>query len=203
MNNFGKKTVRFASGELDEANGCGALLAYSVFAQEWLVQRSLLPGSNCLLKRYPPEYTEVRDLVLPKNSTSRRWVFVGSPLTPNALNDGSEFSGIPYVYMDLARTQIYQATVNFGGDDIPQELNWTCRQKSRRISPEPSGRGLFSREDSLSRCDGQRYQALRLTQVDGVTINFNHFELKARRRKCRPKSECGLLSHWPASKTDG
>ena len=35
-------------------------------------------------KRYLPEYTESGDLILPKNFND--WVYVGSPLTPEALS---------------------------------------------------------------------------------------------------------------------
>src|SRR5215467_11385946 len=38
---------------------------------------------------HPPKYTESGDLVLP--DTFREWVFVGSSLTPNALNGGMPF----------------------------------------------------------------------------------------------------------------
>ena len=38
--------------------------------------------------RYLPEYTDSGDLKLPPNSIWREWVYVGSPLTPNALNGG-------------------------------------------------------------------------------------------------------------------
>ena len=37
-------------------------------------------------QRYLPEYTKDGDLMLPKNFNE--WVYVGSPLTPNALNGG-------------------------------------------------------------------------------------------------------------------
>ncbi len=47
-------------------------------------------GSASTTKRYLPEYTESGDLILPKNYN--KWVFVGSPLTPNALNDGRPIS---------------------------------------------------------------------------------------------------------------
>jgi hypothetical protein len=36
--------------------------------------------------RYLPEYTASGELILPKNF--HEWIYVGSPLTPNALNDG-------------------------------------------------------------------------------------------------------------------
>jgi hypothetical protein len=35
--------------------------------------------------RYLPEYTASGDLMLPKNNIWREWVYVGSPLTPNAI----------------------------------------------------------------------------------------------------------------------
>ena len=38
-------------------------------------------------QRYLPEYTKEGDLILPKSFNE--WVYVGSPLTPNALNGGS------------------------------------------------------------------------------------------------------------------
>lgn len=37
-------------------------------------------------KRYLPEYTDSGDLILPKNFNE--WVYVGSPITPNGLNNG-------------------------------------------------------------------------------------------------------------------
>jgi hypothetical protein len=37
-------------------------------------------------QRYLPEYNDKGELLLPKNF--EKWVFVGSPLTPNALNGG-------------------------------------------------------------------------------------------------------------------
>ena len=37
-------------------------------------------------KCYPPEYTASGELILPKNF--HEWVYVGSPLTPNAPNGG-------------------------------------------------------------------------------------------------------------------
>jgi hypothetical protein len=43
--------------------------------------------------RYLPEYTASGELMLPKNNIWRKWVFVGSPLTPNVLNGGK--AGFP------------------------------------------------------------------------------------------------------------
>jgi len=51
--------------------------------------------------RYLPEYAPSGDLILPKNF--HEWVYVGSPLTPNALNDGH--AGFPE-YHSLHRARL-------------------------------------------------------------------------------------------------
>src|SRR5262249_36759436 len=59
--------------------------------------------------RYLPEYTKDGDLVLPKNW--RSWVYVGSPLTPDALNNGK--AGFPEyhnVYIEPGSYEIYKKT---------------------------------------------------------------------------------------------
>src|SRR5262249_23195967 len=43
--------------------------------------------------RYLPQYTASGELKLPENSIWGEWVFVGEPLTPNALNGGQ--AGFP------------------------------------------------------------------------------------------------------------
>ena len=49
--------------------------------------------------RYLPEYTASGDLILPKDFHA--WVFVGSPLTPNALNGGmANFPEFHNVYIE-------------------------------------------------------------------------------------------------------
>jgi hypothetical protein len=58
-----------------------AVVITAVFAQS-----ESNDGSALTRKRYLPEYTASGDLILPKNFNE--WVFVGSPLTPSALNDG-------------------------------------------------------------------------------------------------------------------
>src|SRR5262245_57669279 len=62
--------------------------------------------------RYLPEYTKNGDLVLPKNW--RSWVYVGSPLTPDALNNGK--AGFPEyhnVYIEPGSYEIYKKTGEF------------------------------------------------------------------------------------------
>jgi hypothetical protein len=49
--------------------------------------------------RYLPQYTSDGDLILPKNFHA--WIYVGSPLTPNALNNGkANFPEFHNVYIE-------------------------------------------------------------------------------------------------------
>ena len=58
--------------------------------------------------RYLPEYTDSGELKLPPNSIWREWVYVGSPLTPNALNGGhAGFPEYHNVYIEPGSYAIY------------------------------------------------------------------------------------------------
>jgi hypothetical protein len=59
-----------------------AVVTSGVIAAAFLVQ-SLSSSSAQTQARQLPEYTASGDLVLPKNF--HEWIYVGSPLTPNAL----------------------------------------------------------------------------------------------------------------------
>ena len=96
--------------------------------------------------RYLPEYTASGDLILPKNNIWREWVFVGSPVTPNALNDGK--AGFPEyhnVYMEPGSYEIYKKTKVFPeGTIMFKELQLTLPGENADGSrKEPSGRGIF------------------------------------------------------------
>ena len=66
-----------------------ALVASGVIATAFLVQSLSSSSAQTQTRpRYLPEYTASGDLVLPKNFNE--WVYVGSPLTPIALNGGKK-----------------------------------------------------------------------------------------------------------------
>jgi hypothetical protein len=79
----------------------------------------------------------------------RRWVFVGAPLTPNALNNGAAaFPEYHHVYIEARNVDAYLRTGSFPeGTVIVKEL-------TRVLDPifpdgsrtEPSGRGYFNGE---------------------------------------------------------
>src|SRR5262245_34560013 len=88
-----------------------ALVGSGVIAAAFFVQ-SLSSISAQTQARQLPEYTASGDLVLPKNF--HEWVYVGSPLTPNALNGGK--AGFPEyhnVYIEPGSYEIYKKTYAF------------------------------------------------------------------------------------------
>ena len=120
-----------------------ALVASGVIATAFLVQ-SLSSSSAQTQARQLPEYTASGDLVLPKNF--HEWIYVGSPLTPNALNGGE--AGFPEyhnVYIEPGSYEIYKQTKQFPeGTILFKELQLTLPAQfpdGSRI--EPSGRGFF------------------------------------------------------------
>src|SRR5262245_42703906 len=136
-------------------------------------------GTNTALhrERYLPEYTKDGDLVLPKNF--RTWVYVGSPLTPDALNGGK--SGFPEyhnVYIEPGSYEIYKKTGEFPeGTIMFKELQRVLgpQQFPDGSIQEPSGRGYFPGVPNgadVTVKDTKRY-----AETGGWGFyNFNHHE---------------------------
>ena len=86
-------------------------------------------------------------MLLPPNNVWRTWIYVGSPLTPNALNDGK--AGFPEyhnVYMQPWSYREYQKTHEFPeGTIMFKELQLTLppAEHPDGSRTEPSGRGYF------------------------------------------------------------
>src|SRR5215831_281564 len=83
----------------------------------------------------------------PDPTVFRKWVFVGAPLTPNALNNGkANFPEYHHVYIEKTNVDAYLKTGSFPeGTVIVKELTRvlesTFPDGSRK---EPSGRGYFN-----------------------------------------------------------
>ncbi len=91
-----------------------------------------------------PKWTAAGELVLPRGY--HEWVFLGSPLTPNALNDGA--AGFPEyhnVYVQLEPLKIYRKTGEWPeGTIMLKELQLTLPGENTDGSRlESSGRGYF------------------------------------------------------------
>ena len=111
-----------------------------------------LKHSNAQTKsRYLPEYTSTGELILPKNF--HEWVFVGSPLTPNALNGGK--AGFPEyhnVYIEPGSYEIFKQTHEFPeGTILFKELQLTLPAETPTARVPSRQERATSRENSTAR----------------------------------------------------
>ena len=91
-----------------------------------------------------PKWTTKGELILPKGFNN--WVFLGAPLTPNALNDGkANFPEYHNVYIRPEPLEIYRETGKWpDGTILLKELQLTLPgENSDGSSYESSGRGYF------------------------------------------------------------
>ena len=153
--------------------------------------------------RYFPEYLPDGSLVLPKNW--RSWVFVGAPLTPNALNNGmASFPEFHNVYIEPGSYAIYKKTGVFPeGTILFKELQLTLPpfEFPDGSRTEPSGRGYFG--GKFNGADVGVKDTKRYADTGGWGYyNFNHHEPKAASAKLRPKEECASCHMANAKKDD-
>jgi len=152
-------------------------------------------------KRQLPEYNAAGELLLPKNF--HEWVFVGDPLTPNALNGGkANFPEYHNVYIEPGSYEIYKKTGVFPeGTIFFKELQLTLPAENPDGSrTEPSGRGFFP--GKFNGADVTVKDSKRFADSGGWGyFNFNHFEPKAASAKVRPKDECAFC-HIASAKKD-
>jgi hypothetical protein len=152
-------------------------------------------------QRYLPEYTTSGDLILPKNF--HEWVYVGSPLTPNALNGGqANFPEFHNVYIEPGSYEIYKKTNVFPeGTILFKELQLTLpKQNADGSRAEPSGVGFFP--GPLNGADVTVKDSKRYAGTGGWGYyNFNHHEPKAPTAKLKTKAECAFC-HMASAKKD-
>jgi hypothetical protein len=150
---------------------------------------------------YPPQYTQSGDLLLPKNY--REWMFVGTPLTPNALNDGhANFPEYHNVYIEPCSYEKYLKTGVFpDGTIFYKELQLTLAGENPDGSrTEPSGRGYFP--GALNGADVTVKDSKRFAETGGWGyFDFNHFEPKLASTNAQAKSECAFC-HIASAKRD-
>ena len=153
--------------------------------------------------RYLPEYTASGDLILPKNNIWREWVFVGEPLTPNALNDGkASFPEYHNVYIEPGSYEIFKKTGEFPeGTIMFKELQLTLPEENPDGSrTEPSGRGYFP--GAFNGGDATVKDTKRYADTGGWGYyKFNHHEPKAPTATVQPRDKCAYC-HIASAKKD-
>ena len=149
-----------------------------------------------------PEYTATGELVLPKGY--RNWIYVGSPLTPNALNDGhAGFPEYHNVYIEPGSYAIYKKTGVFPEQTMfYKELQLTLQPKENPDGSrtEPSGRGYFPGAlagAEVSVKDSKRFAA----SAGWGYFEFGHSEPKLASTAVRAKGECAYC-HIASAKRD-
>jgi hypothetical protein len=190
------------------ASIASGVVVATVFAQ-WLSSTSAQTQTRA---RYLPEYTASGDLLLPKNFNE--WVYVGSPLTPIALNGGKKCpepttaadqpcTGFPEyhnVYIEPGSYEIYKKTNAFPeGTIIFKELQLTLpAQNPDGSRTEASGRGFFGAK--FNGADVTVKDTKRFAASGGWGyFNFNHHEPKAPTSKV---TDCGYACHLGGAKKD-
>jgi hypothetical protein len=141
--------------------------------------------------RYLPQYTPSGELILPKDY--REWVFVGSPLTPNALNSGhAAFPEYHNVYIEPGSYAIYRKTGVFPeGTIFYKELQLTLKPEENPDGSrtEPSGRGFFP--GALAGAEVSVKDTKRFAASGGWGyFDFGQSEPKVASAPVRAKSEC-------------
>jgi hypothetical protein len=183
------------------APAIAAALVVCTLGMAVLVQSATDAGAQAP-SRYLPEYTASGDLILPKNW--REWVFVGSPLTPNALNGGqANFPEYHNVYIEPGSYAIYKKTGVFPeGTIFFKELQLTTKpdENPDGSRTEPSGRGYFPGD--FNGADVTVKDSTRFADSGGWGyFNFNHHEPKAPTAHVKDKSECAFC-HIASAKRD-
>jgi hypothetical protein len=150
---------------------------------------------------HPPKYTDTGDLILPEDWHD--WIFVGSPLTPNALNNGKAmFPEFHNVYIEPCSYETYKKTNSFpDGTIFFKELQLTLpKQNPDGSRTEPSGRGFFPgpyNGADVTVKDSKKYA----NSGGWGYYNFNHHEPKAPTAKVKAKEECAYC-HIASAKKD-
>jgi hypothetical protein len=135
----------------------------------------------------------------------RRWVFVGAPLTPNALNNGNaSFPEYHHVYVEAKNLDAYLKNGTFPEGtmfvkELTRVLNPTFPDGSRT---EPSGRGYFNGE--FNGIDVTVKDAKRFSKTNGWGFfTFGHHPLPYSETAVEsPASECAGCHMSFVAKTD-
>ena len=175
-----------------------AFVAGTTLAAAALAQSAPEPdnGDPLTRSRQLPQYTDSGDLKLPTNW--RQWIFVGEPLTPNALNGGhANFPEYHNVYIEPGSYAIYKKTgVFLEGTIFVKELQLTLTpaENPDGSRTEPSGRGFFP--GAFNGADVTVKDTKRFADSGGWGyFNFNHHEPKALTAKGEGEIGMCILSY--------
>ena len=171
----------------------GTTLAAAAFAQSAPAPDN---GDPLTRSRQLPQYTDSGDLKLPTNW--RQWIFVGDPLTPNALNGGhANFPEYHNVYIEPGSYAIYKKTGVFPeGTIFVKELQLTLKPAGKPgwLANRAFGEGFFPRRFQRRRRDRQGYQTLCRIRRLGI-LQFQSSRAKGSNRQGEGEIGMCILSY--------
>lgn len=175
------------------------VLAAAAFAQSAPSSENANP---LVRSRQLPEYTASGELILPKDY--RDWIYVGSPLTPNALNHGhATFPEYHNVYVEPGSYAIYKKTGVFPEQTMfYKELQLTLKPEENPDGSrtEPSGRGFFP--GALAGAEVSVKDSKRFAASGGWGyFDFGKSEPKLASASVKAKGECAFC-HIANAKRD-
>jgi hypothetical protein len=180
--------------------------AISVCAIAVMAAIILQPVANAQTEdsHYTAQYSASGEMILPPDNIWRQWVYVGSPLTPNALNNGkANFPEYHNVYIQPWAYEQYLKTGKFPeGTIMFKELQLTLppAKFSDGSQIQPSGRGYFP--GAFNGADVTVKDTKRYADTGGWGyFDFNHFEPKAKMASVQPKDQCAFC-HIGSAKKD-
>jgi hypothetical protein len=135
----------------------------------------------------------------------RRWIFIGAPTTPNALNDGeANFPEFHHVYVEEKNLDVYLKSGSFPeGTILIKELTRVLKPTFPDGSrTEPSGRGYFNGE--LNGIDASVKDSKRFARTNGWGyFTFGHHPMPYEQTAAEaPVGDCAGCYLANVAKTD-
>lgn len=179
------------------------LTAFAIMAIAVVISQSSV-NAQPAEQHYVAQYTSSGEMILPANNIWRKWIFVGAPLTPNALNSGkANFPEYHNVYIQPWAYAIYKKTHVFPEETImfkELQLMLPPAENPDGSRTEPSGRGYFP--GAFNGADVTVKNSKRYAATGGWGyFDFNHHEPKAPTTAVQPKEMCAFC-HLQGAKKD-
>ena len=179
-------------------------IAFAIVAIATVIFQQSPVSAQSSESRYMPQYSSSGEMLLPPDNIWRTWVFVGAPLTPNALNNGAaSFPEYHNVYMQPWAYEEYKKTNQFPeGTIMFKELQLTLPppENPDGSRTEPSGRGYFPgpfNGADVTVKDSKRYA----DTGNWGYFDFNHHEPKASMTAAQSRDKCAFC-HIASAKKD-
>lgn len=150
---------------------------------------------------FVPQFTQEGELILPAGEIWREWPYVGTPLTPNALNDGeAPFPEFHSVYIDPLSWEHWRETGTFReGTVLAKELVTVYDENARPdgSTRQVSGRGYFMGEFAGFEIAYRARPTFRTSPATGPISASGTTRRRTPRRPISDRSRSATRVTWP------